>query len=365
MDEPPTDVGSTPQRIALPGVARARFERVAALCNDSSDDRVRIQPAYSFKTNPSELLVRLAREHGLRAEVISIDEWRWARECGFGSDAIIYNGPEPLAVDGHAEGVDIVFADSVEAFARNAAAHAARLPGIRLRPSMIASRFGVPVDDDELLATAVRASGSRELAVSMHVRREDCHAVSWLDVCIDVLSRAQRLAAQTATAIRVFDAGGGWEPDAFDTSFQSEAQQLHAAVARMLPDAREVLVEPGQAIATPTEALVARVVEVRHRPGRREAILDIGYNDWPQQHSYVHRLFVARAGRWVALTPGADRLGGKTCLEYDVLDGIAFPDDIAPGDLMLVADVGSYDSSMSFRFARAQRAIPKSSGSAA
>ena len=80
--------------------------------------------------------------------------------------------------------------------------------------------------------------------------------------------------------------------------------------------------------------------------------MDLGYPDWPQMHEYPHPAFVWRDERWQPVGHGPDRFGGRTCLEYDLVEGLRFPADIAPGDRLLVADAGSYDHSMSFDFAR-------------
>ena len=44
-------------------------------------------------------------------------------------------------------------------------------------------------------------------------------------------------------------------------------------------------------------------------------------------------------------------MGGRTCLEYDAVDGVQFPSDLVAGDRVRIADTGSYDRSMSFEFA--------------
>jgi diaminopimelate decarboxylase len=69
-------------------------------------------------------------------------------------------------------------------------------------------------------------------------------------------------------------------------------------------------------------------------------------------HSYVHGLFIRRADSWQPLGRGPDRVAGRTCLEYDLIDGLRLPPDVAPGDRLLIADTGSYDHSMSFSFAQ-------------
>jgi diaminopimelate decarboxylase len=69
-------------------------------------------------------------------------------------------------------------------------------------------------------------------------------------------------------------------------------------------------------------------------------------------HSYAHGFFVWRRDRWEPVGSGPDRLLGRTCLEYDLIDGMRFPPDLAPGDRLLITDTGSYDHSMAFNFAR-------------
>ena len=65
-----------------------------------------------------------------------------------------------------------------------------------------------------------------------------------------------------------------------------------------LPACSRLFVEPGQALSTPAEALIATVVEVRERAARCEVVIDAGYPDWPQMHAYPHPIFAAPDGRW-------------------------------------------------------------------
>lgn len=48
---------------------------------------------YSVKTNPLPYTLKLAKQYGCFAEVVSYNEYNLALECGFEKDHIIYNGP--------------------------------------------------------------------------------------------------------------------------------------------------------------------------------------------------------------------------------------------------------------------------------
>ena len=343
----------TPKRLFLPQAARARIERVARMRDALSREPVRLVASYSFKTNPRSELLALARDAGFFAETISRDEVAWAFRNGFTPARTVYNGPLPLSERPGAEPLAVVFADSVEAFVRNRERGVAHVDGIRMRPSMIASRFGVPVEDEpELLGAVAADPHDRPLAVSFHARREDFKGASWRDVAGDVVQRAVALELRTGRRVTAFDVGGGWTPEEFDASFESDMTWLVARITASLPACTQLFFEPGQAVCTPTEALLTEVVEVRRRRGRQEVIADLGYPDWPQMHEYAHPIFAWRDERWQPVGHGPDRLGGRTCLEYDVVEGLRFPPDVTAGDRLLIVDVGSYDHSMAFDFAR-------------
>lgn len=346
---------STPRRIFLPQVARARIDRVAGLRDALSREPLHLVASFSFKTNPRSELLALARDAGFFAETISKDEVAWALRNGFTPLRTVYNGPLPLSDTPGAEPLGFIFADSVEAFVRNRERAVARVGGIRMRPSMIASRFGVPVEDEpELRAALAAAPHDRPLAVSFHARREDFKGASWRDVADDVLQRAVALELSTGRRVAAFDVGGGWTPEEFDASFESDMAWMVERIIASLPACTQLFFEPGQAVCTPTEALLTEVVEVRRRRGRQEIIVDLGYADWPQMHEYAHPVFAWHHDRWEPVGHGPDRLGGRTCLEYDLVEGLQFPPDIAAGNRLLIVDVGAYDHSMAFDFARGQ-----------
>ncbi|MFN2459474.1 MAG: hypothetical protein ABR591_02080 [Candidatus Velthaea sp.] len=345
---------TTPARVFLADRARERFSAAAAACARSSTPELALCGAYSVKTNPRAELLAHALQHGFAAEVISAAELVWALDCGFAPDRIVYNGPDALRERPRRGRISLALADSREAFARYAALAAAEITGVRLRPEGVPSRFGAAAGDDDELAAALRALPANEgFGVSFHVRREDLGLLTWRDVAAHVLERAQRLERRSGRRAAVFDMGGGWEPAALDAALAGDVPWLLREVRGALRDVRTVLFEPGQSLATPSEALIVTVLELRTRDGAREAIVDAGYPDLPQIRSYAHALFVERSDRWVPLGPGCDRVAGRTCLEYDILaSDVALPADIIEGDRLIVGDCGSYDASMSFAFAR-------------
>lgn len=308
--------------------------------------------AYSVKTNPGSKLLAIARERGLLAEVIHPLELERALACGFSPTACVYNGPYP-AIYCRAE-PGIVFADSIEAFTAAAATFQNALIGVRVRPRGIPSHFGIPPEDLETCAQAIRRSGRRRFGLSFHVRPQDYGDRTWRDLVEAALELAVELQRAGGARAVCFDVGGGKVPEEFDASARGgDFRWLHSRAVDALPDLETILAEPGQALATPCEAVVAPVLEVRRRGGNTDLVVDAGYPDLPQIESYVHRLYLARGSELRAIERGGScRIVGRTCLEYDLLAADARLEDAAPGDAIVVADAGAYDASMRFAFAR-------------
>lgn len=349
---------TTPCRVFRPEIARQRFAALAAMRQRLARVPLRLLLAFSIKTNPRTELLHLAREHEFLAEAISSDELAWSLQTGFRHDEIVGNGPVPFPTGGPA--LAFAFADSLEAFDRNASARVARVVGVRLRPSMIRSRFGIPVEDDASLCERLRAYDlERGLGVSFHARREDFGAARWRDVACDVVQRAVTLSRASGRDIVTFDIGGGWTPEQLDAEFGADVAWLVERLRKALPACVHLIAEPGQGICTPTEALLTTIIEVRKRAGKREAIVDAGYPEWPLMHAYPHPIFLLR-DTWTPIGHGPDRLGGRTCLEYDVVEGLRLPDDVRAGDRLLIADTGSYDHSMALEFGRGRVPSPAS-----
>lgn len=349
----PDRARNTPYRLFREHRARERLAQLAALRDELGTSEIVLVAGYSVKTNPRAEMLVAARECGYVAEVISPEELTWALAHGFSAEGAMYNGPHPLQ-DGASSGeIGIIFADSVEALRRNVGRGFGAIRGVRLRPTMIESRFGIPVEEDRTLAAvACELEPGVPFAVSFHARREDFNGARWRGVAADVLERAQSLEAAARRPVVAFDVGGGWTPEEFNADFVRDMTWLKQRLRSKLPACRKLIFEAGQAVCTPSEAVVATVLELRRRDERREIVIDAGYSDWPLMHTYSHRLYAWVEQTWEPVGSGSDRLLGRTCLEYDQIDGLRFPPGLAEGDRLAICDAGSYDASMAFDFGR-------------
>jgi diaminopimelate decarboxylase len=335
-------------RVLLERIAARNFKKLAAY----QEQQPLLHFAYSVKTNPAELVLKQAAAAGLFAEVISPQELESAVRAGFTPAHTIYNGPIPAHTCAAAPA--IIFADSADAYARDIDRFPASLIGIRVRPPGISSRFGITEDEIPRIIQITREQRRTEVCVSFHVRPQD-YTTGWRSLVHATVALAVRYERESGARVVAFDIGGGKRPEEFDQAIEAgDFDWLQSFVAAALPGVTRIFAEPGQALATPLEAVFARILEVRQHGGKVDIVIDAGYPDLPQLQTFTHRLFI-RSAR--GLTPishnGSSCILGRTCLEYDIIaQNVTLPEDLAVGDRIVIADCGAYDASMRFAFAR-------------
>jgi diaminopimelate decarboxylase len=335
----------TPARVHLPLAGETNFAQLAEAVGGVPS----LRAAYSVKTNPRDEMIALALRHGIDVEVISEAEWRHVRSRGFEPSRILYNGPRPL---GDAQ-VAVAFADSTEAFERNAARYMGMAHGIRIRPAGISSRFGVPAAGLRGIAGIARKSPRvAALGVSFFVRSQDLRGRPWADVARGVVLEAAKLEEDAAKPVIVFDAGGGCSPAEFDERWATEFRETFATAQERLRFVERSYIEPGQEVAAPTEAVIVRVLEVRRSAPRADVVIDAGLPAMPRVREAGHRVFLRSRDAWTQLRSGGDRILGCICMEEDVVkEGVSVA-DVREGDVIAICDTGAYDSSMAFDFAK-------------
>jgi diaminopimelate decarboxylase len=297
----------------------------------------------------------MARACGWWAEGISADEVRWSVEQGFDSSNVILNGP---LTHQHAADtpVAIAFADTVEAFREILRSDRIAIPGIRVCPPSVTSRFGVALNGESLdaIALAVRER-NRLYAVHFHRAIPVIGPDAWWRAAGEVIDWTSRIAERAGIAPVAIDFGGGWHADDFIDVLLPGLGDLHARVARALPSIERMFFEPGKAIAAPSSCLVATIADVRMADGHvRDIVVDTSIAQLPTTRWMPHRaLHLGRDGSRTWLGSGSSRVLGNVCMEVDVvLENVGFTRVPQAGDRLLIADAGAYDASMAWPFAR-------------
>jgi diaminopimelate decarboxylase len=357
----------TPQFLFFEKTAEGLFKRAADRAHRLSTNEVQVVSGYSIKTNPDERLIKLALDNGFLAECISLAEAQKALEVGFRSDQVILNGPGKWWPEGMMpkEPIHALFCDSIADLNRTLAALEAgevssRHVGIRIRTPNIVSRFGIPLDSPEtfrkLVDAVKRLPGEIKFGIHFHMASDRVGVAQWWHLFESMLKWCRSIQALTGRTIEILDMGGGWFPDDWHADDDSKFAHAVETVKAMLPEVRQIVSEPGKAMAQPSMALAMRILEIQeHEDDHVEAVVDASIAELPMYFFYPHRM-LRKCGETGELTPlgrGKTHLMGRLCMEHDVVAAnVQLPEGTRAGDLLIFCDAGGYDRSMSYVFGR-------------
>lgn len=356
----------TPASLFMKKTATEFFHNAAALADELSTDKIKVSNAYSVKTDPDERLIKLALDNGFFAESISLLEAEKAVACGFKPEQIILNGPGKWWQRERLPAAPLysVFCDSLEELkAVNEAIENGELKvknlGVRLRTPNINSRFGIPVDTPEvfqkLIETVRQMPRCCDFGVHFHMASSNVGIGNWWHLFESMLRWCCSLEALGGRMIKVLDIGGGWFPEDMQKTSGERFRRATRLVPEFLPNVRQVISEPGKALAQPSMSLAMRILEIRRfTDDRQEIVVDGSIAELPMYFFYPHRILYRKAnGSWESLGRGKSRLLGRLCMEHDIVaSNVELPDGAKEGDILVFCDAGAYNRSMSYVFGR-------------
>ena len=324
--------------------------------------------AYALKANPLPALLEVMRAAGLAAEAGSRGELEQASRAGFAPATLVLNGngrtPEEAAWVA-ARGVHSINADSIEELdllQQHAAAAGRKLRvALRVNPDIAApvhryiatghdeAKFGVAAGEAlEAWAARGRWPELRLDGVHLHV------GSNLLDS--GPLEQGARFALELAAEathrgapLALVNLGGGFGIDG--TGAREFPLERYAAHLAELARGRslEWVVEPGRWLVAPVGLLLAEVLWVKRRGGRRFVVIAAGLNDLIRPALY---------GARHAIVPLRPRAGpaepamvvGPVCESSDCFDPAAPLPPLERGDVVAILDAGAYGSAMSSNY---------------
>lgn len=339
----------------LTGAFRAHYERTVI--------------AYSYKTNYVPRYGQLIEQLGGYAEVVSSMEMTLARKIGVPAHRIFFNGPykeiDATASLLRAGGtVNIDHPGELEQIAQLADAHTGAPFKVGLRCNFdvgdgVLSRFGFDVESETFQDAIARIDAHLGLELSgLHCHFATRALKSWRNRTTGMLDVLDRHFRHRLGQLRQISLGGGLYgpmPDElkaqFPTHIPSFAEYADVAAKpfadyfKTVPeDARpELLIEPGTALVADAMKYVCTVNGLKQVRGRDlVSLTGSAYNMNPNP---------SRKNVPIAIFHGPDTeqrtevndasLGGYTCIEGDYLHK-GYSGSLAPGDMIVFDDVGSY-----------------------
>lgn len=327
---------------------------------------------YSYKTNYQEPLIGAALSAGACSEVVSLQEYRYAKTLGVEDAQIIFNGPgktDQVLAEVLGREVTLI-ADSLgelermEAWVRRVGPARARV-GLRVAPELSFrrnfTRFGLDLScstqRDAVRAIAQRGSIKLE---GLHVHYVgDRSAASFEErlQCLLDLWRTLDLGEPD-----FIDCGGGYasalpnglgEQLAYETATLEEyGRRLGAGMRRAFPNGKpRLIIEPGTGILADAGVFVTPVLDTKVINGHSVAIVEgtnFSVNPLRSTSTPIVRLLRCEDPA-VGQVAAPVRVYGNSCMEVDLLiDG--FGEQMAVGDILLFSQKGAYAACMATPF---------------
>jgi len=321
---------------------------------------------YTLKANSNRALLRLVRSLGAGADVVSGGELFRARAAGFTGAEIIFGGVGKTERE-LAEALDAqVLLINVESEAelllidQLAAKRRVRAPiSIRVNPEITVDaahqyirtgekghKFGVPFDDAQRVAElAASLPHVTLLGLDMHLGSQLSRVDPYRVGTERLTSIAADLRSRGIGSLRYLDIGGGLGVR-YDSEEPPDLARFAQSVLPLVAESGlQLIMEPGRFVVGNAGVLLTRVLYRKHSGGKEYVITDAGMTELlrPSHYGAFHRIEAVEASD---SRIRADVVG-PVCESGDFLALDREMQNVRPGDLLAVFDVGAYGFVMS------------------
>jgi len=316
---------------------------------------------FAVKANSNLGVLRVLRDLGAGADIVSEGEMARALAAGFSSDRIVFSGVgkrEDELRAAIAAGIGHVNVESMaelELLARLATDAGTPVPlGIRVNPDVTAEthpyistgkrgiKFGIPLDQVRPAAAMIRKHPRLELvAIAMHIGSQLTDTQPFAEGAGRLVELVNAVRADGTTTLRELDVGGGLGIRYLDEQPMAPRAYAAALVPLVKPTGLTLYLEPGRFLVGASGVLLTRVLFRKHSGGKEFVIVDAGMNDLerPSRYQAYHGIIPVeqRAG-----APLVADVVGPVC---ETGDFFALDRDVAPmepGDLVAILCAGAY-----------------------
>lgn len=314
---------------------------------------------YSVKTNPLPYCLKVAKDSGCYAEVVSYQEYELALKVGFNKKNIIYNGPLKTketfidAIQNHAI-VNIETWREIEWLDELSHKEVYDI-GIRINinTSKISLEDGTGPDDDSRFGFSYE-SGDLQKAISLITSKKNVRLVGihthkepktrsirfYQRVMNYVLSIIDKYQLQ----LQYWDLGGGFfGPMPNKPTFDEYAKGFDKVLTKANRGGDCVIVEPGSAILSSPFSYICSVIDIKQHDEKIFVTTDGTRNDVdPFFHKvdyFKHIIYNKKSNE----SELPQVVGGLTCLEYDRLFTLPKGSQtLSVGDFIVLERVGAY-----------------------
>jgi diaminopimelate decarboxylase len=351
----------TPAYVYSANLIRAQFHAL-----DDALNGIPHRICYSVKANGNLAVLRVLRQVGAGADIVSVGELRRVRAAGFAPDTIVFSGVGKTAAEieeAVAAGIGFLNIEStseldvVSAVARRFGG-TVRV-GIRVNPDVATethpytktgektAKFGIPFDDVVNVARRIAADPHLELrGLAMHLGSQLTDVGPYHRGTVKLLELVAAVRASGVATLEALDVGGGLGVRYHDEQAPAPQAFAEAVVPAIRAAGLKLLCEPGRYLVANAGILLTRVLYGKHAGGKEFVIVDAGMTDFvrPSHYNAHHDIVPLKDG---ARSERTVNVVGPICESGDFLALDRRLPAIEPGELLAVLGTGAYGFVMS------------------
>lgn len=346
----------TPTFVYNAGAIRERYRSL-----DSALGSLPHRICFAVKANSNLAVLRILRELGAGADIVSAGEMARALAAGFDPGHIVFSGVGKSAEElqaairagiGH---LNVESIEELELIGRVAEAEQRQVRvGIRVNPDVTTDthpyistgksgiKFGVPIDQVAAAARYVLHHPQLELTtLAMHLGSQLVDTAPFRQGIRHLVELVEQLRRAGSATLRVLDIGGGLGIRYSDERWMKPAEFAAAVVPLLAPTGLEIYLEPGRFLVGSAGVLLTRVLYRKHSGGKEFVVVDAGMNDLvrPSHYQAYHEIVeLVEQGR----SPTRVDVVGPVCETGDFLALDRSLPGLEAGDALAVLGAGAY-----------------------
>lgn len=267
---------------------------------------------FAVKANSNLAVLRILRDLGAGADIVSSGELARVLAAGFDPAHIVFSGVGKTADElrsairagiGH---LNVESAEELQQIARIADAEQAQVRiGIRVNPDVTTEthpyistgksgiKFGMPTDQVVPAAELIQRHPRLELtALAMHLGSQLVDVEPFRQGIRKLVELVERIRRTGTTTLHVMDIGGGLGIRYSDEQSLDPSAFAAAVVPLLAPTKLTVYLEPGRFLVGSAGVLLTRVLYRKHSGGKEFVVVDAGMNDLvrPSHYQAYHEI---------------------------------------------------------------------------
>ena len=352
----------TPAYVYSANLIRAQYHAL-----DDALHGIRHRICYSVKANGNLGVLRVLKQLGAGADIVSVGELRRVLAAAFDPDGVVFSGvgkTPPELEEAIRAGVGFINVESTsELDTLFAVAKSLKQPanvGIRVNPDVATetphpytrtgektTKFGVPFDEVVLVAQRIAAEPLLKLrGLAMHIGSQITDVGPYHRGTVKLLELVTALRASGIDGLEALDVGGGLGVRYHNEKAPTPKAFAQAVVPAVKAAGLGLLCEPGRYLVANAGVLLTRVLYRKHAGGKDFVIVDAGMTDFvrPSHYNAHHEIVPLKDGKRGEETVS---VVGPICESGDFLALDRKLPTVMPGEALAVLGTGAYGFVMS------------------